>query len=145
LFIYQFALIGKQMNYMRNKNLGFNKDNIVMVSIPFDESSKEKTLLVNELRKIPGVKDWSFSTSPPSGGEGTHWGTMMSTVGSEDPNRKGVTLLITDDKYCSVYGLQLKAGRFFNISDTAAVSNSLPKGQRYAKSVVNEKLIRSGI
>ena len=27
-------LIGKQMNYMRHKNLGFDKDNIVMVRLP---------------------------------------------------------------------------------------------------------------
>ena len=35
---------------------------------------------------------------------------------------KGVTTIMTDDKFCSLYGLQLKAGRFFNISDTSAVS-----------------------
>ena len=49
---------------------------------------KEKELLASEFKTIPGVKDWSFSTSPPSGGENTHWGTMMSIIGREDPNRK---------------------------------------------------------
>src|SRR5205814_358593 len=34
-------LIGKQMNYMQHKDLGFDKDNIVMVSIPFNENAKE--------------------------------------------------------------------------------------------------------
>jgi hypothetical protein len=66
----------------------------------------------------------------------------MSVVGKEDPNRKSVTTIMTDEKYCSVYGLKLKAGRFFNLADTASVSRSIPEGQRYARSVVNEKLIQ---
>ncbi len=135
-------LIGKQMNYMRHKNLGFDKDNIVMIRVPFRTSIEKKDLLGAELKTLPGVKDWSFSTSPPSGGENTHWGTFMSVKGREDPNRKPVALIISDDKFCSVYGLQLKAGRFFTAADTVAVSESLPEGQRYPRSVVNEKLVK---
>jgi len=135
-------LIGKQMSYMRNKNLGFDKENIVIVPVPFKEDSKEKFLLGNEISTIPGVKEWSFSTSPPSGDENTHWGTVMSMGGKDDPNQKPVTTIMTDEKYCALYGMKLKAGRFFNIADTSAVSNSIPEGQRYAKSVVNEKLIQ---
>src|SRR6185436_16413871 len=95
--------------------------------------------LGNDLSKISGIKEYSFSTSSLSG-EG-HWGTIMSTVGFDDPNRKSVTTIMSDEKFCSLYGLKLKAGRFFNSSDTNAVSSSVPKGRRYAKSVVNEKLI----
>ena len=41
-----------------------------------------------------------------------------------------------------MYGLQLKAGRFFTTADTVAVSESLPEGQRFPRSVVNEKLVK---
>ncbi|MDX2046234.1 MAG: FtsX-like permease family protein [Chitinophagaceae bacterium] len=133
-------LIGKQMNYMRHKDLGFDKDNIVTVPVQFDENTSQKKLFSNELSNIPGVKEWSFSTSSLSGE--SHWGTVMSLIGNDDPNRKPVTTIMTDEKYCSVYGLKLKAGRFFNLADTGAVSSSIPEGQRYAKSVVNEKLVR---
>ncbi len=135
-------LIGRQMNYMRQKSLGFDKDNIVVLQLPFGGNMKEKTLLSNELTSISGVKGWSYSTSPPSGDVNTHWGTMMSIVGREDPNRKQVTLIMSDDKFCSLYDMQLKAGRIFNQTDTNAVSKSLPEGQRVAKCVVNEKLIQ---
>jgi len=53
-----------------------------------------------------------------------------------------VITILTDEKFCSLYELKLKAGRFFNIADTSSVSGSVPKGQQYAKSVVNEKLVR---
>jgi len=136
------VLIGKQMNYMRHKDLGFDKENIVLVPVPFKEDSKEKILLGNELSNIPGISAWSYSTSPPSGDENVHWGTVMSLGGKDDPDQKPVTTIMTDDKYCALYGLKLKAGRFFNIADTGAVSRSVPEGQRFAKSVVNEKLIQ---
>ena len=135
-------LIGKQMNYMQHKDLGFDKDNIITVSVPFEEDTKNKLLFDNELRNIPGVKGWSFSTSPPSGADGIHWGTVMSLIGQSDPNQKGVTTIMTDDKFCSLYELKLKAGRFFNARDTSAVVQSVPEGQRFPKCVVNEKLIQ---
>lgn len=135
-------LIGRQMNYMRHKNLGFDKDNIVLVPVAFEHDSKNKLLLANELHNIPGISGWSYSTSPPSGGENIHWGTVMSLGGKDDPDQKQVTTIMTDDKYCELYGMKLKAGRFFNIMDTGSVSDGLPKGQRFAKSVVNEKLVQ---
>ena len=122
-------LIGKQMNYMRHKDLGFDKDNIVIVNVAY-ENANQKMLLGNELNKISEIKEWSYSTSSLSG-EG-HWGTVMSLVGKDDPNQKQVTTIMTDDKYCSLYGLKLKAGRFLNTADTSLVSNSIPRDQRYA-------------
>jgi len=135
-------LIGKQMTFMQHRDLGFDKDNIAMVSVPFEQDLTKKLLLENELRNIPGVRGWSFSTSPPSGADGIHWGTVMSLIGQSDPNQKRVTTIMTDDKFCSLYELKLKAGRFFNISDTSAVSQSIPQGQRFPKCVVNEKLVQ---
>ncbi|TMI71615.1 MAG: FtsX-like permease family protein [Bacteroidetes bacterium] len=135
-------LIGKQMDFMQHKDLGFDKDNIVTVPVEFSEKSQQKLLMGNELSNIPGIKEWSFSTSPPSGEDEIHWGTVMSITGKDDPNQKSVTTIMSDEKFCSLYNLKLKAGRFFTISDTSAVSNSVPAGQRYAKSVVNEKLVQ---
>ncbi len=80
--------------------MGFDKDNIVMMQIPAERDNAKKDLFAAELKTIPGVKDWSFSTSPPSGGENTHWGTRMSLIGREDPNLKSVTTIMSDDKYC---------------------------------------------
>ncbi len=139
-------LIGKQMNFMQTKNLGFDKDNIVIVPLPDWETNKsdlkQKALLSNELSAIPQVSGWTYSSSPPSGNKDAHWGTMMSTKGQGDPSQKGVTMILTDDKFCSLYNMRLKAGRFFNQADTSAVSGSLPRDQLFPKSVVNEKLIQ---
>ncbi len=53
-----------------------------------------------------------------------------------------MTTILTDEKFPSLYGLKLIAGRFFEAADTSAVAASVPEGHRYPRSVVNEKLIR---
>jgi ABC-type antimicrobial peptide transport system permease subunit len=135
-------LIGKQMEYIRSKNLGFNKDNIVMTNVPFSAPLEKKELVRNQLAAIPGVKDVAFSTSPPSGDK-VHWGTIMSTTALESSDRQSVTTIMTDDHYFQLYDLKLKAGRFPVATDTNLVSKSVPEGQRYARSVVNEKLVKA--
>lgn len=133
-------LIGRQMNYMRSKNLGFDKDNIVVVQLPSDNSPAKKELFRTELAKTVQIKDLSFSTG---GFKGDNWGTVMSLKDGDDPERQPVTTIMTDNRFCEMYGLHLKAGRFFETRDTNAVSQSLPEGQRFPKSVVNEKLVKA--
>lgn len=56
-------IIGEQMNYLKNKDLGYNKDQIVVV--PTNKKSKEAVALAqlfrNELLKHPEVQDVSIS------------------------------------------------------------------------------------
>ena len=67
----------------------------------------------------------------------------MSLKDGDDPQHQPVTTIMTDDRFCKMYGLHLKAGRFFEARDTNAVSNSLAEGQRFPRSVVNEKLVKA--
>jgi putative ABC transport system permease protein len=130
-------LIGKQMELFRNKNLGFDKENTVILPVPENDKIG---LLSSELARLPQVKDFTFSTSVP--GSGQNWGTLMSTVGRDDPNRKDVSLMLADERYCSMYGFKLLAGRFYVAADSNTASQSVPEGQRFAKVVVNEKLVQ---
>lgn len=131
-------LIGKQLNFIRNKNLGFEKDNMIVVNLPNDQL-KEKQLLSQELSRGTGIAGYSFSTSPPGADE--HWGTFMSVIGRDDPDRKQVTTIMSDEYYCSLYNFKFIAGRSFLPSDTAAVSESIPEDQRFAKSILNRQAV----
>ncbi|RIV43866.1 FtsX-like permease family protein [Flagellimonas pelagia] len=60
-------IILKQTDYLRNKDLGFNKDNIV--HLEYLGGTSQKKAIKDELLKIPGVKDASITwQSPLSGG-----------------------------------------------------------------------------
>ena len=138
-------LIGKQMNYMRSKDLGFNKDNIVSIPLPvYDRNISnplaKKDFFRGELSKIPSVKDVSFATATFNG---DNWGTVMSLTDGKDPNSKPVTLMFVDEHFCPMYGFKLLAGRFVVAADTNSVSESIPQNQRYARAVVNEKLVKA--
>ncbi|HEU4634424.1 MAG TPA: ABC transporter permease [Flavisolibacter sp.] len=133
-------LIGRQMNYIRSKNLGFDKENVLTIPLPEGNTVATEAFFRNELSEIPAIKDVSFSTASFNG---DNWGTIMSLTDGKDPNNKPVTLMLVDERYCEMYGFNLKEGRFLTLSDTNSVSQSIPEGRRYAKSVVNETLVKS--
>ena len=132
------ALMAQQVQYLRNKDLGFNKDNIVDIGV---NDTQKASVLATELRKIPQVKDFSFATAPPS--TDGHWATIMTKTNEEDPNRWEVTQIFCDDNYSKMYGLKLLAGRLNQTSDTTYTSNSLPSEKKVFKVVVNEKLLET--
>jgi putative ABC transport system permease protein len=131
-------VIAEQVDYLRSKNLGFSKDNIINVEI--EPRSNKQTLFQNELRKIAQVKDVAFATATPS--SQSHWGTRMNRAGREDPSKKEVTLIFGDDRFCKMYDLQLLAGRFLETSDSNYVSQSIVMEDQIMKAVVNEQLVR---
>lgn len=60
-------IIVKQTNFLRNKELGFSKDNIVQIE--YLGAMNEKATIKNALLNIPGVEDVSLTwQSPLSGG-----------------------------------------------------------------------------
>jgi putative ABC transport system permease protein len=131
------GLIAQQIGFLRGKGLGFNKDNIITVPVPDVSASHVFATALNE---VPQVKDYSFSTGSPI--NGTHWGAMISLTDGDDPDRVLPTLILGDDRFCTVYGLKLIAGRFPIAADTTHVSSSLQKENQIMKVLVNEKLVK---
>ncbi|MBX2894887.1 MAG: ABC transporter permease [Cyclobacteriaceae bacterium] len=132
--ISQLLIIGtvvliSQINYLRNKELGFRKDAIITVQIPVSEKpatdgvSKMRTLR-NELLAIPGVEAASLSNSAPSSGSVS---STDFTIEGDEKNY-GTQVKVVDGNYLDLYGLQLIAGVGLADADTA---------QMY---VVNERL-----
>ena len=60
------AFIIKQTGYMKNYNLGFDKDHTFYIEMN-GETNKQKNAFRNELMKIPGVKAVSFCKDYPGG------------------------------------------------------------------------------
>lgn len=131
-------LMAEQVDYLRTKNLGFDKDHVVVVDIT--NSQQTAAQLSNELSVTPSVAGVTFSTSTPS--SDGHWGTPMSRIGRNDPGRKPMTLILADDNFTALYKLQLLAGRTLQPADTNSISSRLPEGERVMRAVVNEQLIR---
>jgi putative ABC transport system permease protein len=117
VFVIGTLVIIYQMDFFRNKQLGFDKDAVVTVPFPTDSVSKSKLDgLRNQLLAQSGIKDVSFSFSPPSGTNG--WGTDFKYNNSPKRTNFNASLKWADAEYFKLYKLQFVAGHAYTKSDT---------------------------
>lgn len=60
-------LMGNQINFMRKKDMGFNKDNVIIVPTRDTLVSRKLDLIQNELRQNPNIIDVTTSTGMNAG------------------------------------------------------------------------------
>jgi putative ABC transport system permease protein len=126
--ISQFFIIGTiviiaQLNYFRNKELGFRKDAILNIPIPEQESpttdstvSKMRTLK-NEIDRLSGVELSSLCYSPPASRNVS--GTGFILEGETDDQVKETQVKPADGNYIALFDLKLIAGTNMTDGDTA--------------------------
>ena len=106
-----------QMSYFRNMSLGFDKDEVMVVSFPNDSVNRLKLpALRNQLLQQAGVKDVSFSFASPS--DNSNWNSEFRFDDSPKKTDFGANLKWADADYFRLYKLQFVAGRAYEKSDT---------------------------
>lgn len=112
-------IIANQMNYFRNKPLGFNKDAVITVSIP-----ENKPELMESFRtRLEGnadIRDVSFSLGAPTSNINFSTNFYLTEKGPQE--LFGIDIKSADRFYLNTYGLKLIAGRWFSESDENAAS-----------------------
>ncbi len=120
--IAQVLIIGtlviiSQMDYFKNKSLGFAKDAIINVGLPSDSISLTRiNTLRDELLQQPGVKDVSYSFASPS--DNSSWGTDFTYDNATKPASFQANMKWADAEYFKLYNLQMVAGRPYIKTDT---------------------------
>ncbi len=124
LVVFQFAVtvvliiatltIYNQMEYIQNKNLGFDKEQVI--AVPYTENEKA---LLNLLNQNPDVIQSSVSQRVPVN-ETNSDGRTISLPDREEPIR--VESYIIDENFLSTYKINLIAGR--NLSEELASDSS---------------------
>ncbi len=115
LLIISTLVIGDQMQYASKADMGFDKDAVVMLSIPNNSKSNVDAFGV-ELSRISGVEGVSFCSRPPAS---TNWATVGVRYDNRQENEPfDITVKAGDHQYLSTFGLQLVAGRNLEPSDT---------------------------
>lgn len=115
-------MVYNQLDYISNKKLGFNKDQVVVVRKTDDIAIQRPHILesfISDLKSIPGVVDASNSTQ--IFGE-TFGNTPYKIYGSNDNHL--VNTMFTDYDFASVYEIEMLKGRFYSKafrSDTTAI------------------------
>ncbi|MFC1514238.1 FtsX-like permease family protein, partial [candidate division KSB1 bacterium] len=121
LVIFQFAIsvilmistgiILSQINFMQNKELGFDKNNVMVAVIQTPDISLNPQTVLYELSQNPYVSDVTISTGVPS-----RTGELRLFVpeGSDAAESHAMTLLRCDYDYIKTYKMEIVAGRDFS-------------------------------
>ncbi len=115
LVIFQFALsIGiifatliahKQMFYIQSRNLGYDKEQIIVIRLNKD-LRKNYEAFRNELLTNPGIENTTTSSYVPTRGSGH---LSLQFEGRDDPLSQ--VIYFVDKEFVSTYGIKLLAGK----------------------------------
>jgi len=113
-------IVYSQLNFMTKKDLGFEKENLIIVRRP-DAFFRQMTSFHDQLLEIPGVEKVGFSRAVP----GTNFNNN-AFFNDEDPEKKTYLLQQTQVSFDfpEALGVKLAEGRFFSrefSTDTLAV------------------------
>ena len=106
-----------QLRYLRNKDLGFDKAQVMTASAVTDRDIQSSVLsFKNEMRNNPQVLSVSSASSVPGQGNSFNLFSIQTKDGYVD---KGVDVYAIDEDYIKTLGIKLAKGRNFSgLSDT---------------------------
>jgi len=121
LVIFQFAIsigliagtivVYKQIVFMKNKELGFDKEQVVIIPQMTENLRKSYRSIRTELLSLPGVIDVGASDLVPSRG---HLIAPFLPEGFPDDQRMTMDYMDVDDHYIPMMGMEVVAGRNFS-------------------------------
>ncbi|MEQ8629111.1 ABC transporter permease [Ekhidna sp.] len=115
----------RQTNYLRNKPLGFDKEQVLVVSIR-NEVGEKIDVFKNELLKHPNISSVSISRSVPGGG---NYSTTSFPEGYTD--ELTTRIFGVDPEFFETYGIRINDGRTF-LKGSIADSNNF---------IVNQEMV----
>ncbi len=122
VFVLTTLGVSGQFKYLKNKDMGFDKKNLLISKIKETEKVKinEFSALREELLQIPGVLDASVSYNSPFNGS---WGRMVNWEGSQVGEQMNSRFNRAYATFLNTMKIDLVTGRHFNpnrAADSAA-------------------------
>ena len=138
LVVFQFVLsivlivgmmvIRQQLDFIRNKDLGFNKESQLVVTFHTRVSLKYANYFAMAIRQLPDVKVASLTDNYP--GAQTYQTTRVYRNGMNPAAAASIKTLSSDEYFLKTMGIPLIGGRDFHFQDTGSVliNQSLARG-----------------
>ncbi len=126
LIVFQFSfaqvliigtlVVGWQIRYLLNKDLGFKKDAAIYFDTPWWEDASKAQVFANEMASISEISELSLSNDPPSSNGWSSQSVKLNN-GKEEISVNAFRKF-GDSNYLNFYGIELIAGRNIEPSDT---------------------------
>ena len=131
ILIVSTITVYNQMNYVSEKDLGFKKEQIVIVPIGSTPIKTQAEAFKNELLKNSAITQITVSATVPGFGFSSYG--INPEGKADDESWVSNVMQLVDDELVSTYSMEMQEGRFFS-SELASDSAGI---------VINEALVRS--
>lgn len=137
LMICSALTVSRQLNFLKDKDLGFRQDAILQLSLGepgLDEQAR------SAWKRIAGVEEVSFSLGAPT--SNNHLNSDYYPKG-KDPQHASTEmgLKTVDENYANTYDLKVLAGAFLDAKDAHLMENAFEGDIKEWPVVVNETLV----
>ncbi len=125
-------IVGSQIGFMHDKDLGFDKKDLLVLSLPWEFTVENMRTFKQELRQISGVTNVSNSSFRLSGGYWKDW-YFIEEEGSGNMKHVELYEVFSDDAMFETLQIKILEGRVYD--------DNIPYDSG-AAFVVNESLVR---
>ena len=115
-------LVYQQLNFMRHKNIGFDREQVVAINLGDPEVRQTSEALVNELNQNPAIVSTAQSTTLPARGFGR---TGIQPEGASEEDVWIVSIMAFNDEFIPAMGMEMAAGRNFSRDHPSDRSESI--------------------
>ena len=135
LIIYT-VIIMQQMHYMQTKNLGYDKDHVVVLPIGGSMFQNFKSLK-DAFQQVQGVQGVTASYETP---EFVEWGDGITAIDEKGKHEISLNAMPVDLDFTKTMKMQLIAGRDFQESDFSMMDTTNNSANFHQPYVINEAL-----
>lgn len=126
------VIVGKQISFIHNKDLGFDRKNLLMLNMPWEFTVKNMQTFKQEIKRMAGVTHVTNCSFFISGGYWKDW-YFVEQEGKGEMKHIELYEVFSDDELFSTLGINILQGRSF---DAEIPSDS------GAAFIVNESAVR---
>ncbi|KAA9040899.1 FtsX-like permease family protein [Ginsengibacter hankyongi] len=138
LIIYTVIIL-QQMHYLQTKNLGYDKDHVVVLPIG-GNMLQDFQSIKNALALVPGVTAVTASYETP---EHVQWGDGITAIDERGEHNISLNAMPVDLDFTKTMKMQLLAGRDFQQSDFAMMDTNNNDANYHLPYIINETLART--
>ncbi|GAB3948985.1 ABC transporter permease [Spirosoma harenae] len=117
VFIIGTLMVGRQLSFIRNKDLGFSTDAILEIRPPRGSNGDKGPVLVQKIKQLAAIDRVTVQWFPPMG-----QAYMVTKLTYQPPKKQAIELDVSakvgDENFIPLYQLRLLAGRNYVKSDS---------------------------
>ncbi len=109
-------VVVNQLSFIQNKDLGYQRDQILNITFQGDISQSQKQIFKKEMQGLSAIKSVSLSNMLP--GQGSYSNKLVEDYVPEGKNT-GYQYITADENFLETFGIAMQAGRYFDATSTS--------------------------